>query len=113
MIVPYKELLVNRGADFRTTIYVTNPLTGNVVNISGNTVTSKFRTSYYTANATGTITCNISNAVNGEITLTLLSPNTTVYVHPGRYVYDVNMTYANNVTRILEGVVIIKPGVTY
>ena len=106
----YVELIVNKGADFNTTIYITNPLTGNVVNISGNTVSSKFRTSYYTANATGSFSANVSNAANGEITLSLTA--NTSNVKPGKYVYDVETIggeFGANVTRIQEGVLVVTP----
>lgn len=110
MVTPYKELFVNRGADFSNIIKITNPLTGNVVNISGNTVVSKFRSSYYTANASGEFVCTIKDAANGIIEMTLGVAGSDVYVHPGRYVYDVNMKdSSNNVVRILEGIVTLKP----
>ena len=60
----------------------------------------------------GTISCTISNASGGEITLTMTN-STTSGIEEGIYVYDIEITSgAGSVTRILQGNVTVSPEVT-
>ena len=95
------NLVIDQGSDFSVVIrYIDDD--GAAVDLTGYQARSKMRRSYYSANAT-TFGANISDAANGNVTLTLDS-NTTSNLKAGRYVYDVevvaNATYT--VTRIVE-----------
>ena len=103
------NLLIDQGATFEVTINYSDD-NGNPSNLTGFSVQSQMRRSYYSANSI-TISGNISDAINGEITLTLPA-TTTANIKPGRYVYDVNVSNANVITRIVEGIITVLPGVT-
>ena len=108
----YVELYMDQGATFSNFINITDDLTNVPVNVSGYTVTSQMRRSYYSANATANIVCTITNAAIGEITLSLSSSNTAI-IKPGKYLFDVKTTDASNiVSRILEGIVTVTPQTT-
>jgi hypothetical protein len=108
----YVELYMDQGASFRNVINLTDDVTNDTINISGYLVRSQMRRSYYSMNASANITCTITNAANGEVTLTL-PPSTTANIKAGRYLFDVQtVDTSNNVVRILEGIITVTPRVT-
>lgn len=85
---------------------------GSAMNLTGYSVASQIRSTHDSSSVTGTISCTISNASNGEITLTMTN-STTSGIEEGIYVYDIEITSgAGSVTRILEGKVTVSPEVT-
>jgi hypothetical protein len=106
----YSELFLEQGATFNTSITL-DDVSGVAFNLVNYTATSQMRKSYYTSSY-HTITSTITNAANGEITLSITAANTT-NITPGRYVYDLRITSpSNTVTRIVEGIVTVLPSVT-
>ena len=108
----YVELYVDQGTTFNNIINVTDDLTNDYINVSGYTVRSQLRRSYYSANASANINCSITDAPNGEITLSMTA-GTTANIKGGRYLFDVETTDVSNTkTRILEGTLTITPRIT-
>lgn len=108
----YVELYMDQGTTFNSVINLTNDLTNANINVFGYSVTSQMRRSYYSANATANLTCTITNAQNGEITLSL-NANTTANIKSGRYLFDVKLVDNVGVTsRVLEGIITVTPRVT-
>lgn len=69
------------------------------------------RKSYYATSST-IITSTITGNANGEITLSMTAAN-TANLSPGRSVFDLVITSPTGVkTRVVEGVIVISPGVT-
>jgi len=69
------------------------------------------RKSYYATSNT-IITSTITGNANGEITLSMTAAN-TANLTPGRSVFDPLITSPVGVkTRVIEGVIVISPGVT-
>lgn len=69
------------------------------------------RKSYYATSYT-IITSTITGNANGEITLSMTAAN-TANLTPGRQVFDLVINSPSNVkTRVVEGVIVISPGVT-
>jgi hypothetical protein len=69
------------------------------------------RKSYYATSAT-IITSIITGNANGEITLSMTAAN-TANLTPGRQVFDLLITSPTSVkTRVIEGIVVVSPGVT-
>ena len=110
MAAGYQNLYVESGSNFSTTITVDDVYL-NTYNLLGYSASSQIRKSYYSANVTASFTTSIY-IPDGSITLSLSAPVTS-NISPGRYVYDaVIKDSSNNVTRILEGIVNVSPGVT-
>ena len=110
MPAAYSNLYLEQGTTFNTTITL-DDVYGSVYDLSGYTVNSQIRKSYYSANATAIFTTSI-NAGSGTITLNL-STNVTANISPGRYVYDTTIKDSSgNVTRVLEGIVDVSPRVS-
>jgi hypothetical protein len=107
----YVELYMDQGTTFNNIINITDDITNSAVNISGYSITSQMRKSYYSANASANITCTITNASTGEITLSVPA-NVTSNLRPGRYVFDVKSVDSANITsRILQGIISVTPQV--
>lgn len=103
------NLLIDQGSTFSVTINWTAE-DGSYIDLTNYTANSQLRKSYYSANSI-TFTANISDAANGEVTLSL-TPAQTANLKAGRYVYDLNMSNANVITRLVEGIATVMPGVT-
>lgn len=108
----YIELYLDQGSTFNNIIYLTDDTTNTAINISGYSITSQMRRSYYSTNAAANIVCTITDANNGIITMSL-SSGTTANLRAGFYLFDVETVSPEGVTdRILEGSITVNPGVT-
>jgi len=106
----YAEITVEQGANFSTTINV-NDAAGAGQNLTSYSVAAQMRKSHYSTTAVD-FTVSITEAANGEITMTMTSANTS-NLTPGRYVYDLVMTSPTNIkTRVVEGIATVLPSVT-
>ena len=106
----FTELLIEQGATFSTTVNVEDTA-GAAINLYGYSASSQMRKSYYATSNT-IITSTITGNANGEITLSMTAAN-TANLTPGRQVFDLLITSPTQVkTRVVEGVIVISPGVT-
>ncbi len=106
----FTELLIEQGATFSTTVNVEDTA-GAAINLFGYSASSQMRKSYYATSNT-IITSTITGNANGEITLSMTAAN-TANLRPGRQVFDLLITSPTGVkTRVVEGVIVISPGVT-
>lgn len=111
MSAGYQDLFVEQGGTFNTSITL-DDINGLPYDLSNIIVKGQVRKSYYSANSTADFTITVPTPTNGVIVLNLDSP-TTSNIAAGRYVYDVAIKdTANNVTRVLEGIVNVIPQVT-
>lgn len=103
------NILVNQGATFTTTFIITDD-NSDVIDLTGYTGNSQIR-KHYSSNSYYTFTVSIAEA-NGEVTLSLTA-NQSANIEAGRYYYDCLLTSDSNViSRVVEGVVTVLPGVT-
>ena len=108
----FVELYIDQGTTFNSIINLTDDTTNAAINVAGYTVKGQLRRSYYSANASGNLTCAITDAANGEITLFMGKANTSV-LKAGRYFFDIITTdEANTTTRVLEGTIHVTPRVS-
>jgi hypothetical protein len=108
----YVEIYIDQGSNFNNIINLTNDVTNTPINVAGYTISSQLRRSYYSANASGNLTCSVTDAANGEITMTM-TPANTANLRAGRYVFDVRLEDATGaVSRPLEGMVTVTPRVS-
>ena len=104
------NLVIDQGSTFTADIDVTDRY-GNVLGLSGYTAAGQIRKTY-TSSTSVAFTTNIATPSTGVVSIALSSSQTGI-MKPGRYVYDVEITSADNqVTRIVEGQVEITPSVT-
>lgn len=108
----FTELYLDQGATFNSVIYLTDDLTNTPINVAGYIVTSQMRRSYYSVNASASFTCAITDAPNGEITLSMTHLQ-TANIKAGRYLFDIEaMDDANVVSRVVEGIITVTPQIT-
>jgi hypothetical protein len=108
----YVELYMDQGATFNNVINLTDDVTNTYVNVSGYAVRSQMRRSYYSVNASANIVCTITDAANGEITMSLGASNTSL-IKAGRYLFDLEtVDRSNTVSRVLEGIITVTPEIT-
>ena len=106
----FTELLIEQGATFSTTVNVEDTA-GAAINLFGYSASSQMRKSFYATSNT-IITSTITGNANGEITLSMTAAN-TANLAPGRQVFDLLITSPTSVkTRVVEGIIVISPGVT-
>jgi hypothetical protein len=87
------NLVINAGADFSQVFTLESNATNSVLDLSTYTITSQMRK--HSASSTA-INFNSSN------------------IKPGRYIYDVNAYNSSDysTTRVIEGMVLVREGVT-
>lgn len=102
------NIKIDQGTDFITGIDITGE--EFAVNLEGYTGASHIR-KYYTSESFVPFDVTINTLTN--VIYLGLDADTSNEMEPGRYVYDVELTDASGViSRILEGLVTITPGVT-
>lgn len=103
------NLKIDQGTDYLTSVTLTDDA-GVAISLSGYTGAGQIR-KYYTS--TTAVDFDVTVEANtGTVTLQLTSDQTNT-MEAGRYVYDVELTdSANVVSRVLEGIVTVTPGVT-
>jgi hypothetical protein len=106
----YVALEIEQYASWNRTITVKGS-TGVPQNLVGSTANTLMRKSFYTTKA-NTIETLITDGANGLLTLQMSAANTG-NLTPGRYVYDVTLTSnTGSVQRVIEGIIVVNPGVT-
>ena len=106
------NLLIDQGASFSSTVTVYNS-DDTVFDLTDYTGAAQVRKSYSSSSASATFTISFSSdRTLGQITLSL-TPTQTAELEEGRYVYDVLITDpTGEVTRVVEGSVLVRAGVT-
>jgi hypothetical protein len=103
------NIVIDQGTTFQTSINVTDD-EENPIDLTGYSVQAQMR-KHYTSATSYAFTATISPAL-GIVTLAMPA-NTTNNIAAGRYVYDCELTDTNStVSRLVEGIVTVTPGVT-
>ena len=106
----FSELNLEQYANFSTTINVEDT-SGTAINLFGYSAASQIRKSYYSTTATN-FTASVTGVANGEVTISMTAAN-TANMSAGRYLDDLVITSPASVkTRVVEGIVVVLPGVT-
>ena len=103
--------IVDQGSTWskQITVYETDGTT--VQNLTGYTVASQLRKNY-TSTAYTPINATNNSPTSGIIIMSLTATQTAA-LKSGRYVYDLQITAADGtVTRVIEGVITLRPEVT-
>ena len=112
MAAGYSDQYLEQGASFFSQLTLTDDY-GARYDLQSFIISSRAKKSYTTANVAFTFTAQVTDPVNGLITLSL-DAATTANVPYGKYVYDVTIQdpETNLITRVLEGQIYVSPGVT-
>ena len=105
-----QNLTVDQDADFTQTLTVKDSA-GTVVDLTGQTVTSKIRKTHLSTTSYSFTTALVS-ATDGTCSITM-TDTVTASLTEGRYVWDLTTTTSGGlVTRRIEGRVTVTPSVT-
>ena len=105
------NLVINSGSDFSQTFNLEATDSSSPLNLTGCTVSAQMR-KYAGSSTAITFTSSIPEpSTLGKIVISLTSA-ATVNLKPGRYVYDVVITSDELKTRVIEGMVLVREGVT-
>jgi hypothetical protein len=106
------NLVINAGADFSQVFTLESISTNSVLNLSTYTIASQMR-KHSASSSSIAFTSTILNASQGTIRIGLTS-TTTTNIKPGRYIYDINAYNSSDGTtsRVIEGMVLVREGVT-
>lgn len=105
----YLPLEIEQFATFTRTITL-KTATGAAQNLVGGVANTSMKRSFYSTSA-NSIDTIITDGANGVIALSMSSANTGNLI-PGRYVYDVKLTISGTTQRVVEGIIVVNPGVT-
>ena len=107
----YVPLEIEQWSNFSRVITI-KQADGSAQNLVGYFANTKMRRSHYSEHS-NTVTTIITDPSNGQITLSMTAANTGGLI-PGRYVFDTTTTTSGGVVqRMIEGIVVVNPGVTH
>ena len=107
------NLTIDQGATFSSDVTVKDA-NNNAFNLTGYTAEAKMAKGYSSTRTRTSITCTIAaDATTGVITLSLTADQTSA-LEEGRYVYDLEIlqTSSSTITRVIEGIISVRPQVT-
>ena len=105
------NIVINSGADFSQTFTLESSDTNSALDLTGYTVSAQMR-KYAGSSTSTTFTALIGSPQTlGRIIISLTALQTTD-LKPGRYVYDIVITKFGIKTRVIEGMVLVREGVT-
>ena len=107
------NLTIDQGATFNSDVTVKDS-NNNPFNLTGYTASAKMAKGFQSTNTRTSITCTVAaDATTGVITLSLTAGETS-NLEDGRYVYDLEIlqTSSSTVTRVIEGIITVRPQVT-
>ena len=105
------DIIIDQGSDFALQVQVEQE--GSYVDLSTHSARAQLRPTPTSNTLTASFTCTIPDAANGKIKMTL-SYADTANIAAGKYYYDLEVenTYSNTVSRLLQGVARVTPEVT-
>lgn len=112
----YEEFTIDQGSDVAIELHLENP-DGSVKNLDGYSAAAKLKKTYKSSDFVEFTTTIPGMGEEGIVTIALTNQQTDS-LKPGRYVYDVEISFVDEVTgntvvdRILEGRLQVSPSVT-
>tara|TARA_R100000231_G_scaffold59694_1_gene48943 strand:- start:434 stop:775 length:342 start_codon:yes stop_codon:yes gene_type:complete len=105
------NLVINGGSNFSQTFNLVESDDSGPLNLTGFSVAAQFR-KHAGSTSKHDFVSTIIDAANGQILISLSAENSSI-PKPGRYVYDIVITNAaSEKTRVIEGSVLLREGVT-
>jgi len=107
------NLTVDQGTSFTSDVTVKDA-NGNAFDLTGYTAVAKMAKGFASTRTRTTITTTVAaDATTGVVTLSL-SSTASAALDAERYVYDLEITQTSsgNVTRVIEGIITVRPQVS-
>jgi hypothetical protein len=101
---------IGQGTTWSVTVTYTD-VTGTAIDLTGYSVRAEMKRNFSDSTAAQTITCTLTDAENGVITLSLTAAQTKLL--SGDYLYDLEIQSAGGaISRLLNGTITIDKEVT-
>ena len=111
MAVYVSNLTVNTGTTFSQVFTLESAATNSATDLTGFTAAAQMRKHPGASSATD-FTTSIINATSGQVRVGLTTSQ-TASLKPGRFMYDILIKDSSGeVTRVVEGAVLVREGVT-
>jgi hypothetical protein len=112
MTVYVSNLVINSGTDFEQSFDLESAEENSALNLDNYSVFSQIRKHSGSSNYIS-FTTQVTDSSSGQIIIKLTSEQSS-NLKPGRYVYDiiVQNNISNIKTRVIEGMVLVREGVT-
>lgn len=111
MSVYVSNIVIEQGYDFITYFQLEDPRTNTALPLSSATPEAQIR-KHYGSNTSVSFASSIYDADAGVVSIALTSGQ-SVDLKPGRYVYDVKLTYSDGGEyKAVEGAALVRAGVT-
>lgn len=114
----YEEFTIDQGADAAIEIHLIDPTTGSAKDLTNHVIAAKMKRTYNSDSDDTTVFSTViaEPPTNGITTLSLTNIQTDA-LKPGRYVYDVEMSFQDSdnntiIERVLEGKILVTASVT-
>ena len=105
------NLTIDQGATFSSDVTVKDA-NGNAFDLTGYTAAAKLAKGFASTRTRTDFTTTIAaDATSGVVTLSLTATQTAA-LDAERYVYDLEITSGATVTRVIEGIITVRPQVT-
>ena len=106
------NLTIDQGASFSSDVTLKDS-SNNLFDLTGYTASAKMAKGYSSTRTRVEMTTTIaSDPATGVVTLSLTATQTAALDAPARYVYDLEVTSGAQVTRVIEGIINVRPNVT-
>ncbi len=105
MAVPVVNLTLEKGADFSTSFKIKTD--GAAVNLTGYTLSSSMKKHYTATTSYPFTTTALSPASSGSVKISM-SKSTILSIPPGRYVWELLITYSGITTKAIKGTVLVE-----
>ena len=106
------NLVINSGSDFSQSFTLEDSYNNSPLNLTGYQVNAQMR-KWAGSSTSITFTTSIEFPSTSGRILISLSSEETLSIKPGRYVYDILITDSFNIkNRVIEGMVLVREGVT-
>jgi len=107
------NLTLDQGATFNSDVTVKDS-NGNAFNLTGYTASAKMAKGYSSTRTRTTITTTVNGDPTTGIVTMSLTADQTGQLEEGRYVYDLEIlqTSSSTITRVIEGIITVRPQVT-
>ena len=106
------NLIIDQGANFSSDVTVKDA-NGNAFNLTGYTTEAKMAKGYASTRTRTSLTSVIATDATSGVALSMTAAQTAA-LDAERYVYDVEITQTSTgtVTRVIEGLITVRPNVT-
>jgi len=106
------NIVINTGADFSQSFVLDNASTNSPLILTGYGVSAVMRKYNYSSTSYG-FNVSIANSTSGIVQIGMTTSMIST-IKPGRYIYDVVISDANNTkSRVIEGMVLVREGATH